>query len=73
MIEKEIGLNRDPEIEGLNGYDAVLLWKAHQWGDREALGRLLRYNGADIVNLKPLMEMCYRKMKARSLRGIPHL
>ena len=44
-----------------------MLWKAYQWGDPEALDRLIQYNTADIVNLKPLMEMGYREMKARLL------
>jgi len=66
-IEKSLGLMRDPEIDGMEGYDAVLLWKAYQWGDQEALRRLIKYNTADIVNLKPLMELGYREMKSRLL------
>lgn len=68
-IEKSMGISRESDIEGLNGFDAVLLWKAHQWGDREALKELIRYNTADIVNLEPLMEMAYEKMKAWLLKG----
>ena len=66
-IEKELGLIRDPEIDGMDGYDAVMLWKAFQWGDQEALKRLIQYNTADIVNLKPMMEVGYREMKAKLL------
>jgi uncharacterized protein YprB with RNaseH-like and TPR domain len=66
-IEKDLGLDRAPEIDGIGGYDAILLWKAYQWGDPEALDRLIQYNTADIVNLKPLMEMGYRKMRERLL------
>ncbi len=66
-IEKAFGLIRDPEIAGMEGYDAVLLWKAYLWGDRDALRRLIKYNTADIVNLKPLMEMGYGEMKSRLL------
>lgn len=62
-IEKTLGIVRSPEIDGMDGYEAVLLWKAYQWGDRSALDTLIRYNTADIVNLKPLMEMCYEEMK----------
>lgn len=64
-IEKEIGLSRNHKIEGMNGFDAVNLWKAYQWGDRAALDTLIQYNSADIVNLEPLMEMGYREMKER--------
>ena len=66
-IEKQFGLNRSAEIEGMNGYDAVKLWRAYQWGDRAALNRLIQYNTADIVNLKPLMEMGFDRMKKRLL------
>jgi uncharacterized protein YprB with RNaseH-like and TPR domain len=64
-IEKDLGIIRDEEIEGMDGYEAVTLWKAYQWGDKAALDTLIQYNTADIVNLKPLMEMGYREMKAK--------
>jgi uncharacterized protein YprB with RNaseH-like and TPR domain len=64
-IEKTLGLVRGAEIEGMDGYEAVMLWKAYQWGDKAALDTLIEYNTADIVNLKPLMEMGYREMKNR--------
>ena len=62
-IEKTLGIERSPGIAGMDGYEAVLLWKAYQWGDRSALDTLIRYNTADIVNLRPLMEMGYEEMK----------
>ncbi len=64
-IEKAFGLSRDSDIDGMDGYEAVALWKAHQWGDPDALDILLRYNRADIVNLEPLMQWGYREMKSR--------
>ena len=66
-IEKSLGLSRDSEIDGMDGYEAVLLWKAYQWGDKSALARLIQYNTADIVHLKPLMETGYQQMKTRLL------
>ena len=66
-IEKQVGLSRDPMVEGMNGFDAVLLWKAYQWGDQSALERLILYNTMDIVQLKPLMELSVREMKKRLL------
>ena len=66
-IAKSFGLLRDSLIDGMDGYEAVLLWRAYQWGDESALNRLIEYNTADIVNLKPLMESGYRKMKAQLL------
>lgn len=66
-IEKELGISRDEGIDGMDGYEAVMLWKAYQWGDRKALDTLIKYNTADIVNLKPLTEKGYREMKAKLL------
>jgi len=69
-IEKRFGLARDGDIDGLNGYDAVMLWRAYRWGDQRALERLIQYNTADIVHLEPLMEKGYQETKARLL--CPH-
>ena len=66
-IEKSFGLHRASAIDGMDGYEAVLLWKAYQWGDKSALNRLIQYNTADIVNLKPLMEEGYKEMKTQLL------
>jgi len=66
-IEKQIGLGRDPSISLLDGYDAVKLWYSYQAGDVSALDLLKRYNRADTVNLKLLMEMASEKMKDQLL------
>jgi len=66
-IEKSFGLHRASNIDGMSGYEAVLLWKAYQWGDESALDRLIQYNTADIVHLKPLMERGYQEMKTQLL------
>ena len=67
-IEKALDISRGHEIEGMNGFDAVRLWRAHTWGDRDALDTLIQYNTADIVNLQPLMELGYRKMKEKVMK-----
>jgi uncharacterized protein len=66
-IEKDCNLSRSSDIDGMDGFDAVLLWRAYQAGDRSALERLIRYNTADIVHLKPLMERGYEEMRAHML------
>ena len=66
-IERAYGLVRGPDIDGMDGFEAVLLWRAYQGGDRSALERLIQYNTADIVHLKPLMERGYEEMKAQML------
>ena len=71
-IEKSFGLSRDSAIDGMDGYDAVLMWNAYQCGDESALERLILYNTADIVDLEPLMERGYQEMKTRLL-SIPKI
>jgi uncharacterized protein YprB with RNaseH-like and TPR domain len=41
----------------------VQLWDAFNWGDKDALELLIRYNAADVLNLQPLMETGYKMMK----------
>ncbi|MFA6460846.1 MAG: ribonuclease H-like domain-containing protein [Candidatus Woesearchaeota archaeon] len=64
-IEKELGVNRDEELQEVDGWEAVRLWHKYKHGDEEALRLLLKYNQADIENLKFLMDFAYDKMKER--------
>ena len=66
-IERQVGLARSPSIAHMNGYDAVKLWYSYQAGDVASLDLLRKYNRADTVNLKPLMEMASEQMKDRLL------
>jgi uncharacterized protein YprB with RNaseH-like and TPR domain len=66
-IEKSFGLSRGSHIDGMDGYDAVLLWRDYQGGDKHALDRLIQYNTADIVHLEPLMQQGYREAKTQLL------
>lgn len=66
-IEQEVGISRDPTIQGMSGFEAVMLWKAYELGDKRALDTLIRYNTADIVHLEPLMEIVEREMTQRVL------
>jgi hypothetical protein len=68
-IEKQMDIFRESAIEGLDGFDAVLLWRNYQWGDQKALEKLIQYNTADIVNLKPLMVFGYQEMKQKLLKA----
>ena len=61
-IEKMLGIVR--ETEGLNGYDAVKLWK--KWveeKDKNALKKLIIYNKEDVVNLKKIMDYVIIKLR----------
>ena len=74
-IEPLLGITREPEIQGLGGYDAVILWHQHLNGDHDALTRLLLYNRADVVNLKVLMERAWeelhRNLELAATRELP--
>jgi uncharacterized protein YprB with RNaseH-like and TPR domain len=53
--EKMLGLGRD-ELDGVDGYFAVLLWKEYQdTGDERFLETLLAYNVADVLSLEALL------------------
>lgn len=65
-IEEIFGLSREPSVKGLNGYDAVKLWKNFQKGSLEAKELLLTYNRYDTVNLFRLGELLYIKLRENS-------
>jgi uncharacterized protein len=59
-IEKNFGIQRSPETEGLTGYDAVKLWRSYLcWGKDSALDLLIAYNREDCVNLEQLASVAY--------------
>ncbi len=71
-IEQQFGMEREDDLKGLNGYSAVLLWQEYmRKNDKDALDKLVRYNSADIVNLKTLLEWAYKKK--RTLTGFDHI
>jgi len=54
-VEQQLGISR--RLQGISGLDAVLLWQRYQnYGDRNALATLLKYNEEDVMNLKVLRE-----------------
>ena len=57
--EKKAGIDRG-ELEGVDGYFAVLLWDDYQRNrNQKALETLLAYNIQDVVNLECLMVLSY--------------
>ena len=57
--EKAMGIDRG-NLDGVDGYFAVLLWHDYQQNQNEkALETLLAYNIEDVVNLEILMVMAY--------------
>ena len=64
-IEKEVGICRDDDLQEISGFDAIRLWHKYQKGDNDALGLLIKYNIADIENLKTLMDMSYKQLEKK--------
>lgn len=65
-IETQLEITRAPDLQGLDGHDAVLLWERWRQGrDEEARARLLGYNEADCVNLERLADTFYCEMARR--------
>lgn len=72
-IEPQLGVIRDGSIEGVDGYAAVLLWRAHEHGRSGALETLLRYCLEDVVNLEPLMVETFNRFAAALPLDTPRL
>jgi uncharacterized protein len=54
-IEKELGLIRDDDIDGVDGMEAVWLWERYErYGDNASLKRLVKYCQADVWGLEVL-------------------
>jgi len=68
--ERQLGLHRG-DLEGVDGYFAVLLWHDYlKTGNQRALDTLLAYNVQDTVNLETLMVTAYNmKLKQTALPG----
>ncbi len=63
-IEHQLSVARAPEVQGLDGWAAVRLWREWQYGSEEARRLLLAYNAADVLNLAPLAEITYGRFLA---------
>lgn len=64
-IEQQLGIARSEATTGLNGWDAVRLWREWRRGSTEARELLLEYNAEDVRSLLPLAELTYARSRAR--------
>jgi predicted nuclease with RNAse H fold/dephospho-CoA kinase len=55
-IESQLAVNFRQDLEGVDGFAAVLLWHKYLRGDLNALRRLIAYNRADIAAMGSLMD-----------------
>jgi len=60
-MERQIGIERDEEIAGMRGNEAITLWGAWKSGDRAAYQKLVSYCKADCTNLQGFAEHIYRQ------------
>ena len=71
-IEQDFGIERSGRTKGLDGWDAVRLWREYRNGHDAALDLLLEYNREDIRNLEPLMKFVFGEMtKALAMKSPP--
>jgi uncharacterized protein YprB with RNaseH-like and TPR domain len=70
QLEDDLGLHRPLHLKGVSGFEAVLLWKAwRDTGSRAALLQLVEYNLYDAIQLKPVLERIFNRMRERALSG----
>ncbi len=66
-IEKELGISRGEDTDGLSGRDAITLWRRYdRFGDERALKTLIAYNREDVVNLETLAQIAYDRMRMQT-------
>lgn len=66
-IERQLGIARSAETDGLSGWDAVRLWRLAQKGGHEgqsARDLLLAYNREDVMNLPCLLNYALPRLRA---------
>jgi len=62
-LETEMGIERDEDVRGLDGYDAVRLWEHARSGSEEARSLLIKYNREDTVNLMGIAATLYERLR----------
>ncbi|MHB8636475.1 MAG: ribonuclease H-like domain-containing protein [Fimbriimonadaceae bacterium] len=69
-IERQLGIARGEDTDGLSGWDAVKLWnRYYHLGDDMALERLIAYNREDVVNLETLAGYAFERLKVQTMLG----
>ncbi|KXB05951.1 hypothetical protein AKJ52_02780 [candidate division MSBL1 archaeon SCGC-AAA382C18] len=68
-IEDKLNIPRIEEIEDIDSSLAPTLWDKFQNNDLESIKSLVKYNQADVINLKFLMDIAYENLKERTMNG----
>lgn len=67
-IERQLGIARGEDTDGLNGLDAIRLWRRYKTlRDDNALEQLVAYNREDVVNMVHLAEVAYEGLSKQTL------
>lgn len=62
QIEDAVGIGRPPHLKGVNGMDAVILWRAYRrTGDVAILRFLVEYNLYDTIQLRSLIDIGWNR------------
>ncbi|UCH85886.1 MAG: ribonuclease H-like domain-containing protein, partial [Candidatus Latescibacterota bacterium] len=70
--EKQLGIDRG-DLDGVDGYFAVLLWDEFvSTGNESVLETLIAYNIEDVINLESLMVMAYNRKLRRTPFATSH-
>ncbi len=69
-VEKQMNICREDEVADLCGFDATVLWSRYVRGDNQALESLIKYNLADVVNLKTMLEQACKILHKTLLSGL---
>ncbi len=61
-IERELGVSREADVEGMSGERAPTLWHEYRMGDLTALKTLISYNHADVEGMKDILDETTRRV-----------
>jgi uncharacterized protein YprB with RNaseH-like and TPR domain len=68
VLERRLGIARDPNVQMIVGHDAVRLWSVwERKRHKRALEVLVDYNREDVVNLAPLAAVLFTMLGTRLL------
>jgi len=71
-LEDMLQVPREESVQGLNGYDAVKLWREAKRGNSHARERLITYNRCDTVNLFSIADQLYDRLRRQTGVDIAH-
>jgi uncharacterized protein YprB with RNaseH-like and TPR domain len=71
-IERHMGIVRPPDLSGVDGAEAVMLWHLWQYtANRQALHTLVRYCGADALALQAVTAKIVNHLSADTAAALP--